>query len=301
MALTLFLRKDNLMTKNDKDRKAKKRKKHKDDDRGGDEPSSSKTKMSRKEYEAKLQKLQVELVRLQAWVKHSGARIVVIFEGRDAAGKGGVIKRIAERVSPRVFRVVALPAPNDRERSQLYMQRYIAHLPAEGEVVLFDRSWYNRLGVERVMGFCTDEEYDRFRRNVSEYEHALVEDGVILVKYWLSVGSEEQEQRFRKRIEDPMRQWKLSPMDTEARRRWYDYSRARDAMLEASDTDYAPWYIVHSTDKKRARLNCISHLLSLIPYEDVPRDEVKLPDRDESDAYDDVESLAARRTVPERY
>ncbi len=289
------------MTKNDKDRKAKKRKKRKDNDRGGDEPSSSKAKMSRKEYEAKLQKLQVELVRLQAWVKHSGARIVVIFEGRDAAGKGGVIKRIAERVSPRVFRVVALPAPNDREKSQLYMQRYIAHLPAGGEVVLFDRSWYNRLGVERVMGFCTDEEYDRFRRNVSEYEHALVEDGVILVKYWLSVGSEEQERRFHKRIEDPMRQWKLSPMDTEARRRWYDYSRARDAMLEASDTDFAPWYIVHSTDKKRARLNCISHFLSLIPYEDVPRDEVKLPHRDESDAYDDVESLAARRTVPEKY
>jgi len=289
------------MAKNDKDQKAKKGKKHKDGQRGGDEASSAKTKMSRKQYEAELQKLQVELVRLQAWVKHTGARIVVIFEGRDAAGKGGVIKRITERVSPRVFRVVALPAPNDREKSQLYMQRYIAHLPAGGEVVLFDRSWYNRLGVERVMGFCTDEQYDRFRRNVSEYEHALVEDGVILVKYWLSVDSEEQERRFHKRIEDAMRQWKLSPMDTEARRRWYDYSRARDAMFEASDTDFAPWYVVYSTDKRRARLNCISHLLNLIPYGEVPRDEVKLPKRDESDAYDDVKSLQGRRSVPETY
>jgi polyphosphate kinase 2 len=261
----------------------------------------AKPKMKRTDYEAELEKLQIELVRLQAWVKQTGARIVVIFEGRDAAGKGGVIKRITERVSPRVFRVVALPAPNDREKTQLYMQRYIAHLPAGGEVVLFDRSWYNRLGVERVMGFCTDEEYHRFRHNIRHYENALIEDGIILIKYWLSVNSDEQERRFRQRIEDPLRQWKLSPMDTEARRRWYDYSRARDAMLEATDTDHAPWYVVHSNDKRRARLSCIRHMLSLIPYEDVPHEKVKLPDRDESQAYDDIKPLEGRRIVPEMY
>jgi polyphosphate kinase 2 len=261
--------------------------------------SPAKSKMKRKEYEEELEKLQVELVRLQAWVKQTQARIIVIFEGRDAAGKGGTIKRITERVSPRVFRVVALPAPNDREKTQLYMQRYIAHLPAGGEVVLFDRSWYNRLGVERVMGFCTDDEYEQFRRNVATYEHALVEDGIILIKYWLSVSSDEQERRFQKRINDPLRQWKLSPMDTEARRRWYDYSRARDAMFEASDTDFAPWYVVRTDDKRRARLNCISHLLSLIPYEDLPREKAKLPRRDISNAYDDLKSLGDRRFVPE--
>ncbi len=258
-----------------------------------------KPKMKRKDYEKELEKLNVELVKLQAWVKQTQARIIVIFEGRDAAGKGGVIKRITERVSPRVFRAVALPAPNDREKTQLYMQRYIAHLPAGGEVVLFDRSWYNRLMVERVMDFCTDEEYEQFRRNVAEYEHILVEDGIILIKYWLSVSSDEQERRFQKRIEDPLRQWKLSPMDTEARRRWYDYSHARDAMFEASDTEYAPWYIVHSDDKRRARLNCISHLLSLIPYEDLPRAKVKLPRRDTSNAYDDLKPLKLRRYIPE--
>jgi polyphosphate kinase 2 len=196
---------------------------------------------------------------------------------------------------------VALPAPSDREKTQLYMQRYIAHLPSGGEVVLFDRSWYNRLGVERVMGFCTDEQYERFRRNVSEYEHALVEDGILLVKYWLSVSNEEQERRFRKRIEDPLRQWKLSPMDLEARRRWYAYSHARDAMFEASDTDYAPWHIVDSTDKRRARLNCIRHLLSVIPYEEAPRQKIELPGRDELDAYDDAKPLEQRRHVPQVY
>jgi polyphosphate kinase 2 len=280
-------------------------KKDKKDKRKSDEKaagsSSAKGKMKRKDYEKELEKLQVELVRLQAWVRHAQARIIVIFEGRDAAGKGGVIKRITERVSPRVFRVVALPAPNDREKTQLYMQRYIAHLPAGGEVVLFDRSWYNRLGVERVMGFCTDEEYERFRGNISEYEHALVEDGIILIKYWLSVSSDEQEQRFQQRIADPLRQWKLSPMDTEARRCWYDYSRARDAMLQASDMDYAPWYLVHTDDKRRARLNCIHHLLSLVPYEDVPREKVKLPKRDEANAYDDSKPLEGRRFIPEKY
>ncbi len=288
------------MAKPDKDKKHKKDKKQKHaDDRGAADDKRS--KMRRKEYEAELEKLQVELVRLQAWVKHTQARIVVIFEGRDAAGKGGVIKRISERVSPRVFRVVALPAPNDREKTQLYMQRYVAHLPAGGEVVLFDRSWYNRLGVERVMGFCTNDQYHRFRHNIQEYEHALVEDGMILIKYWLTVSNEQQQRRFHKRIEDPLRQWKLSPMDTEARRRWYDYSLARDAMFEASDTDFAPWYIVRSDDKRRARLNCISHLLSVIPYEEIPHDEVVLPDRDEAEAYDDVQALAGRQFIPEKY
>ena len=258
-------------------------------------------KLKRKKYERELEKLQVQLVGLQEWIKKRGARIVIIFEGRDAAGKGGVIKRITARVSPRIFRVVALPAPTEREQSQLYMQRYIAHLPAAGEVVLFDRSWYNRLGVERVMGFCTDEEYEQFRRNVRTYERALVEDGILLIKYWLSVSSQEQERRFRKRIEDPLRQWKLSPIDMEALRCWYDYSRARDAMLEASDTDYAPWYILRSDDKRRARLNCINHLLTLIPYQDVPEAEVGLPGRDESDAYDDMKALEGRRFVTETY
>jgi len=279
-----------------KEKKAKKR-----SSRKVSKTFPAKSKMKRKDYEGELEKLQVELVRLQAWVKQTQTRIIVIFEGRDAAGKGGIIKRITERVSPRVFRAVALPAPNDREKTQLYMQRYIAHLPAGGEVVLFDRSWYNRLGVERVMGFCTDEEYEQFRRNVAGYEHSLVEDGIILIKYWLSVGSDEQERRFQQRIKDPLRQWKLSPMDTASRRRWYDYSRARDAMLEASDTDYAPWYIVRTDDKRRARLNCIRHLLSLIPYEDLPDKEVRLPRRDTSNAYDDLKPLEDRRFVPEEY
>ena len=258
-------------------------------------------KLKRKKYERELEKLQVELVGLQEWVKKTGARIVVIFEGRDAAGKGGVIKRITARVSPRVFRVVALPAPTDREQLQFYVQRYVSHLPAAGEVVLFDRSWYNRLGVERVMGFCTDEEYEQFRRNVRAFERTLVEDGILLIKYWLSVSSKEQEHRFQKRIEDPLRQWKLSPIDIEALRCWYDYSRARDAMLEASDTDYAPWYILRSDDKRRARLNCINHLLTLIPYQDVDEAEVELPGRDKSNAYDDGKALEGRRFVAETY
>ena len=258
-------------------------------------------KLKRKKCQRELEKLQVQLVGLQEWVKKTGARIVVIFEGRDAAGKGGVIKRITARVSPRIFRVVALPAPTEREQSQLYMQRYIAHLPAAGEVVLFDRSWYNRLGVERVMGFCTDEEYEQFRRNVRTYERALVEDGILLIKYWLSVSSKEQESRFHKRIEDPLWHWKLSPIDMEALRCWYDYSRARDAMLEASDTDYAPWYILRSDDKRRARLNCIHHLLTLIPYQHVAEAEVGLPGRDQSDSYDDLKALEGRRFVTETY
>ena len=264
-------------------------------------PPVKREKMKRKDYENELEKLEVELVKMQAWVKATQARIIVLFEGRDAAGKGGVIKRITERVSPRVFRVVALPAPNDREKTQLYMQRYMAHLPAGGEVVLFDRSWYNRLVVERVMGFCTSKQYERFRRNVSEYEHTFVEDGFILIKYWLTVSCDEQERRFQKRIEDPIRQWKLSPIDTDARRLWYDYSRCRDAMFEASDTDYAPWYIVHADDKRRARLNCMRHMLSLIPYEAVPHEKAKLPKRDKSNEYDDAKALEGRRIIPEHY
>jgi len=259
------------------------------------------TKMKRKDYEEELERLQIELVKMQRWVRETKARIVVIFEGRDAAGKGGIIKRITERVSPRVFRAVALPVPSDREKSQLYMQRYFAHLPAGGEVVLFDRSWYNRLGVERVMGFCTEEEYRHFRKNVIEYEDTFVEDGIILIKYWLSVSSEEQEERFQQRIDDPLRQWKLSPMDTEARHRWYEYSRARDDMFEVSDTKFAPWYVVRTDDKRRARLNCISHLLSLVPYVDIPREKVELPERDMSQAYDDVKALDRRNFVPEKY
>ena len=252
---------------------------------------SGKEKLKRKVYEEELERQQTELVKMQLWVRTTQARIVVVFEGRDAAGKGGMIKRITERVSPRVFRVVALPAPSDREKTQLYMQRYFAHLPAAGDVVLFDRSWYNRLGVERVMGFCTDEAYRHFRKNVKEYEHTFIEEGIILINYWLSVSSEEQERRFQKRIDEPLRQWKLSPMDTEARKRWYAYSRARDDMFKASDTDFAPWYVVLTDDKRRARLNCISHLLSMVPYKELPREIPPLPERDKSDAYDDIKTL----------
>jgi len=267
-----------------------------------DEGAEKNTKRLKKEvFEKELKKLQVELVHLQEWVKYKGLRVVVVFEGRDAAGKGGVIKRITERVSSRVFRVVALPAPSDREKTQLYVQRYVAHMPAAGEVVLFDRSWYNRIGVERVMGFCTDQEYHRFMQNCPQFERALVDDGIILVKYWLSVGNRQQEKRFRDRIEDPIRQWKLSPMDVEARRKWYDYSRARDAMFEATDTDFAPWHLVDANDQRRARLNCIAHLLSMIPYERLPQADVDLPKRDESRAYDDEKSLKSRRFVPEVY
>ena len=271
-------------------------------DTGKVESSDAKpARLPRKEYERELDKLQVELVRLQAWVKHSGARIVVVFEGRDAAGKGGVIKRITERVSPRVFRVVALPAPNDREKSQLYVQRYVAHMPAAGEIGLFDRSWYNRAGVEKVLGFCTPRQHEKFLRTCDRFEQALVDDGIILLKYWLSVSQSEQERRFRARIEDPLRQWKLSPTDLESVRRWYDYSLARDAMFMSTDTEFAPWHIVKSDDKRRARLNCIRHLLDSIPYEVVPHEKVKIPDRDTTHAYDDVASLASRRFVPDYY
>jgi polyphosphate kinase 2 len=260
-----------------------------------------KPKLKRKEYEKELQRLQAELCQLQEWVKHAGERIIVIFEGRDGAGKGGTIKAITERVSPRVFRVVALPAPSDREKSQMYLQRYMQHFPASGEITIFDRSWYNRAGVEYVMGFCTDEEHRRFLELCPEMERYVVDAGIRLLKFWLEVSDEEQERRFEARIEDPLRQWKLSPMDLPSRTRWYDYSRARDQMLDATDTDYAPWYIVRSDNKRRARLNCIAHLLSLIPYERVPREKVKLPKRSTKGAYDDQASLQGRKFVPEKY
>jgi polyphosphate kinase 2 len=258
-------------------------------------------KLSTKEYEAELYKLHAELVKLQLWVREKGVRAIVVFEGRDAAGKGGVIKRITERVSPRVFRVVALPAPSEREKTQMYMQRYVQHFPAAGEVVLFDRSWYNRAGVERVMGFCTQDEYERFLKYTPEFERAMVDSGIILIKYWFDVSMDVQEKRFRARVEDPRKVWKLSPMDVESYDRWYDYSRARDDMIAATSVDYAPWNIVGADNKKRARLNCISHLLSQFPYEDLPRDKVDFGKRSTKGAYDDVASVAQFGTIPEKY
>jgi len=255
--------------------------------------------MKRKEYEKSLRKLQVELCALQDWVKQEGLRVVVIFEGRDAAGKGGTIKAITERVSPRIFRVVALPAPSDREKAEIYFQRYLSHFPTAGEIVIFDRSWYNRAGVEYVMGFCTKAQHRRFLKLCPEFELFIVDDGIILIKYWLEVSDEEQKRRFEARINDPLRQWKLSPTDLCSRSRWYEYSRARDIMFEATNTKYAPWYIVRSDDKRRARLNCIRHLLDLIPYEKVPQEKAKLPDRSMNDAYDDVASLEGIQFVAE--
>ena len=265
------------------------------------EETASKKKLSTKEYEAELFKLHAELVKLQRWVQAKGAKAIVVFEGRDAAGKGGVIKRITERVSPRVFRVTALPAPSEREKTQLYFQRYIQHFPAAGEIVIFDRSWYNRAGVERVMKFCTKDEYERFLRYAPIFERAIVDAGIVLIKYWFDVGMEEQERRFRARIEDPRKVWKLSPMDIESFDRWYDYSRARDDMLKYTSTDYAPWNIVRADSKKRARLNCISHLLSQIPYEDLPREKVKLGKRSTKGSYDDEAVIEQFGTIPEPY
>ena len=260
-----------------------------------------KAKLTRKEYEGELRKLQVELCKLQDWVKREGLRIIVVFEGRDAAGKGGTIKAITERVSPRVFRIVALPAPSDREKTQIYMQRCMQHFPAAGEIVIFDRSWYNRAGVEYVMGFCSKEEHRRFLEVCPKVERFIVDGGVQLIKFWLEVGDEEQKRRFEARIDDPLRQWKLSTMDLPSRSKWCAYSRARDQMLEATDTEHAPWHIVRSDDKRRARLNLIAHFLSLIPYEEVPREKVELPERSKKEAYDDVASIANRRFVPQKY
>jgi len=258
-------------------------------------------KMKRKEYEKELRKLQVQLCHLQDWVRQEKLRVIIIFEGRDAAGKGGTIKALTEKVSPRVFRVCALPAPSDRQKSQLFLQRYIEQFPAGGEIVIFDRSWYNRAGVEHVMGFCTPEQHKRFLELCPQVEKFAVEGGIILIKLWLEVGMDEQETRFRARIEDPLRQWKLSPMDTESFGRWYDYSRARDMMLEATDTKHAPWRLIRSDDKRRARLNVISHILDAIPYKKVKRDKVKLPKRTHKGRYDDQASLRGRKFVEERY
>ena len=261
--------------------------------------SSLPVKMKNKDYEPELFKLQVELVKLQDWVKKTSARIVIVFEGRDAAGKGGIIKRIMERVSPRVFRLVALPSPTERQKTQLYSQRYIEQLPAGGEIVILDRSWYNRAGVEHVMGFCSDKEYQQFLKGCPIFENFLVSNGIILLKYWLDVSEKIQHERFLARIKDPSKRWKLSPMDLESHRRWYDYSRARDAMLAATDTPFAPWYIVPSDDKKRARLNCIAHILSRIPYEEIPYDPPKLPSRQKSKGY--VEPKLKHQVVPQRW
>ena len=263
------------------------------------EPGSTTKKIKLKEYEQEMFKLHAELVKLQFWAQQTGARVIVIFEGRDAAGKGGVIKRITERVNPRIFRTVALPAPTEREKTQMYMQRYLAHYPAGGEIVIFDRSWYNRGGVERVMGFTTEAKCNRFLELVPTFEKYIVEAGIILVKYWFEVGMEEQTRRFKQRVNDPRKLWKLSPMDLEAHRRWYDFSRARDDMFAATDSEHAPWYVVQSDNKRRARLNCISHLLSLIPYKDLPRKKVKLPARQKSGGYQP--SQHPYRYIPEKF
>jgi len=257
--------------------------------------------MKRAQYEKELRKLQVKLCHLQRWIKEKGLRVVIVFEGRDGAGKGGTINAITERLSPRVFRVVALPAPSDREKTQIYMQRYLQHFPARGEVVIFDRSWYNRAGVERVMGFCSDEEYKRFLELCPQVERFMIDGGTILIKLWLEVGNDEQKRRFEARIEDPVRQWKLSPMDLPSRKRWYDYSRARDLMLKKTDTRAAPWYIVQSDDKRAARLNTIAHLLDRIPYKKLPQEKVKLPPRSHKGAYDDQKSIARRRFIKQVY
>jgi polyphosphate kinase len=256
-------------------------------------------KLKRQDYEEKLAELHIELVKLQFWAKHAGARIVIVFEGRDAAGKGGVIKRITERVSPRTFRLVALPAPTERERSQIYFQRYIEHFPAAGEIVIFDRSWYNRFGVERVMGFCTDEQYERFLRICPAWERDIIDSGITMIKYWFEISKKEQTRRFSERISDKRKIWKLSPMDLESHRRWYDYSRAKGAMFAATDTAESRWYVVEADDKRRARLNCIAHLLSLIPYEQIEHKKIDLPARQKSDGYE--EPKFAYKFIPKKF
>jgi polyphosphate kinase 2 len=257
--------------------------------------------MKTKAYGKMLRKLQAELCQLQEWVKHEGHRAIIVFEGRDTAGKGGTIRALTERVSPRVFRVVALPAPSDREKTEMYLQRYVVHFPAAGEIVVFDRSWYNRAGIEHVMGFCTSKQYESFLSLCPLVEEQIVRSGIQLIKLWLEVGQDEQDRRMTARIEDPLRQWKLSPMDLESWPRWYDYSRARDRMFAATDTKHAPWYVLRSDDKRRARLNCIAHILRLVPWKRLPREKIKLPKRSQKHRYDDQASLEGRRFVPEKY
>jgi polyphosphate kinase len=270
------------------------------DGRKAADASGEPEKLSRKDFESALEKLDVELVKLQLWVQQEKKKIIVIFEGRDAAGKGGVIKCITERVSPRVFRIVALPAPTEREKTQMYMERYIAQFPAGGEISIFDRSWYNRAGVERVMGFCSERQVERFLKLCPIWERTITDSGIYLVKFWFEVSQDEQTRRFKDRIEDGRKVWKLSPMDLEAHRRWYDYSRARDEMLQATDTPWAPWYIVDADDKRRARLNCIAHLLSLIPYKSVKREKVKLPKRQKPKGYVEPRNRTTKH-VPQLY
>ncbi|AKU96578.1 UDP-galactose-lipid carrier transferase [Labilithrix luteola] len=260
-----------------------------------------KPKMKRKQYEKELRKLQAELCKLQEWVKQEGRRVIVVFEGRDTAGKGGTIRALTERVSPRVFRVVALPAPSDREKTEMYMQRYVPHFPAAGEIVVFDRSWYNRAGIEHVMGFCTKRQYEQFLEVCPLVEDLIVRNGIQLIKLWLEVGQEQQERRMTARIDDPLRQWKLSPMDIESWPRWYEYSRARDRMFDATDTEHAPWHILRSDNKRRARLNCITHILGLLPYKRIRHEKVKLPKRWKKHRYDDQASLKGRTFVAEKY
>lgn len=269
--------------------------------RDTEEGSPDREKLSNKDYMKELRKLQTELCYLQDWVKATGQKIVIVFEGRDAAGKGGLIRALTERVSPRIFQIVALPAPSDREKSQIYLQRYLNRFPAAGEVIIFDRSWYNRAGVEHVMGFCSKEQYEQFLKLTPPIEKIFINNGIILLKYWLEVGNDEQKRRFEARIDDPMRQWKLSTMDLPSRQRWYDYSLARDRMLDATDTDISPWRIVRSDDKRRARLNCISDILSRIPYKRIDRPKVKLPKRSKKHAYDDIASMQKRRWIAEKY
>ncbi len=291
---------NNLVVEEKSKKKDKKKKKAKDAPVTSGDVVNSKAKIGTKLYEAELAKMQVELVKLQEWVKAKGLKIVIIFEGRDAAGKGGAIKRITESLNPRVARVVALPAPTEREKTQWYFQRYVPHLPAAGEIVLLDRSWYNRAGVERVMGFCSDAEYTEFQRTCPEFERMLVRSGIILLKYWFSVSDEEQERRFQARLKDPTKQWKLSPMDLESRSKWFEYSIAKDEMFKFSDIKQAPWYVVHSDSKKRARLNVISHILSVIPYKDVPSKKIELPARQKPTGY--VRPPFEDQTfVPEKY
>ena len=276
----------------------KEKKKKKDEEEKDEKP---RTKIRNKVYERELERLQLELVKLQEWIRHEGLRVVVVFEGRDTAGKGGAIKRIVERLNPRVVRVAALPSPTKRERSQWYFQRYVAHLPAAGEMVLFDRSWYNRAGVERVMGFCTEEEYQEFLRACPEFEHMLIRDGIILIKYWFSVSEEEQERRFQERMDDPAKRWKLSPMDLESRARWYEYSRAKDEMFAHTDIPQAPWYVVNAEVQKHSRLNCIAHLLKQIPYEDLTdRPKSDLPPRPKAKAKATAEAEYVRTPFEEQ-
>ena len=271
-----------------------------EDDRGLPAEERPPGALPRKRYFSELFRLQRELVKLQDWVVAHRHKMVIVFEGRDAAGKGGVIKRITQRLNPRVVRTVALPAPNDRERTQWYFQRYVTHLPACGEIVLFDRSWYNRAGVERVMGFCTEDEVEEFFRTVPEFERMLVRSGIQVVKYWFSITDDEQHRRFLARIHDPLKQWKLSPMDLESRRRWEDYTKAKEEMFERTHIAEAPWWVVQAVDKKRARLNCIHHLLSLVPYEEVPREPIELPERERHGEYFRV-PVPAGMIVPEVY